>query len=221
MNEKKYRMDKMDRAISGLFTFLTLFAIFATAYIAIITTINIISRALFSHNMNMAFETSELAMAIISFGALPMVTLYNRHIKVDLVVSRFAKAGQTFMTILNNALCALFMIFLFYNTYEKGLRAMAQNTQKNVTGIKFWPFYMFIALMLLIAALCCLYNILHIALTGEPVLETTFDEARIRIKGIKAGKSKEEIEAEIKAALKKRKAEEAYETIEGADEPYD
>ena len=183
-------MDSIDRAASHVFRFFTYFAIIAQLYIVIITTVNVFSRYFFSTNINGAFETSELAMALISFGALPIVTLFNGHIKVDLIVSRFGTAGQNAMTTVNNVLCAAAMLFIGYYSYEKGLRALAQGISTNSTRILHWPFYMFIALMLVFSALCCIYNVVHLYVTGRPVDDQAFKTLRGRRKTGEKGSDK-------------------------------
>lgn len=174
LNAKEHRMDKIDHAVSYIFTFLTFFSIAGTAYIAILTTVNVFCRFVFSHNITFILETSELCMGLIAFGAFPVVTLYDRHIKVDLIVSRFSPKAQKFMSILNLVFGAGMTFFISYFTYQKGLRVLDRGICTNSTRIPHWPFYMFIAAMLLVAGLCCLYNIVHLFITGKSVDEYTF-----------------------------------------------
>lgn len=191
LDAKAHRMDKIDHAVSYIFTLLTFFSIAGTAYIAVLTTVNVFCRFVLSRNITFIIETSELCMGLIAFGAFPVVTLYDRHIKVDLIVSRFSPKAQKLMSILNLILGMGMTFFISYYTWQKGLRVMARGICSNSTRIPHWPFYMFISVMLLVAGLCCLYNIMHLLITGKSVNEDTFSTVK-KLRALKKKKGGEE-----------------------------
>ena len=90
------------------------------------------------------------------------------------MVEKFSPSRQSIMMLINNALCGTMMIILAYFTYDKALRVFELGTHQNSTHIPFWPFYYYVAFMLLFAGICCWYNFVHICVTGVPVTESTF-----------------------------------------------
>ncbi len=183
--EKLYRMDKVDRVASYIFTVFTWVAIVAAVYLALITVINVIMRFIFSKNILFGIETSQIALAVVALGSLPVVTLYNGHIKVDLVVGNFKQKGQDLMTVINLLLCGGMCGILSYGTFLKAQKIMAQGSHTTVLRFPIWTVYALIAVMMGFTALCCLFNIIHLLVTGKTVEAMTFQEVRDRLRAHK------------------------------------
>lgn len=187
---KAHRMDSIDNVIRYLFTFLTWFAIIAAVYLAVITVTNVFLRSVFNYSIMAAIDTSQLSLAIIALGSLPVVTMFNGHIKVDLIVNNFSKKGQDIMSIINFLICSSMMLVMSYFTFIKTFKMYNMGTTSSAIAIPYWPFYLIVAVMLLFAGFCGLYNIVHLLVTGETVTPMTFEEVKQRMKEKKGGQAK-------------------------------
>jgi len=176
-------MDKTDRLVSFVFVFFTWFSIIAALYIAIITVANVITRYFFSLAIWGSQDTSSLALSIVALGSLPVVTMFNGHIKVDLIVNNFSQKAQKWFSYANLFLCAGMMSVMSFFTFLKMEKVLKMKSVTQALSIPYWPFYLIIAVMLGFASLCAIYNLVHIAITGCPVTAATFDEVKGRIKG--------------------------------------
>ncbi len=193
VTEKAYRMDKIDNVVRVIFAAFTVFAVAATVYIMMNTFVNIISRVVFSHSINGSVQTSQIVLSLVAMCSIPVVTMYNSHIKVDLVYDKMKPNVQNIMTCFNLIICSAIMIFMGYYTFIKAGKAMNMGLRMDVPPFPHWPIYDLIAVMFIISAICALYNFVHYLVTGTLVSAVTFGEVKERLKARKENKGGEEV----------------------------
>ena len=188
LTDKSTSMEKVDRVVSVIFTALTWIAIAAVIYIMLNTTVNVISRAFFKHAINGSVQTSQIVMALVALCALPIVTMYNSHIKVDVVAEKLPEKGQKVMQTLNLIICGIMMFVMGYYTFIKAAKAKTMGLAMDVPKFPHWPIYGLIAIMLIISGICAFYNVIHFAKTGNVITAMTFRELKDKYKAAKAKK---------------------------------
>lgn len=191
-NERAYRLDHVDSVVSVVFKFLTWVSIIPVVYILFITTADVIARAFFNHSIYGAVQTAQITLSLVVMCAMPIVTMYNTHIKVDLLVERLPKKAQTVLGFVNLLFCAAVMLVVSYFTFGKMASVRAMGTSTDALHIPYWPVYMLIAIMLLLSALCAIYNMVHFSITGTTISPVSFDELKERNKARKAKKEADE-----------------------------
>ena len=189
-NPKAFRMDKVDRVASGLFAILTWLSVLPVIFILLNTTANVISRAFFSHSIYGSVQLSTVTLSLVVMCAMPVVTMYNTHIKVDLVAERLPQKGQNFLCGANFIVCAAIMVVTAIYTFQKAGKVRAMGTSTDALSIPYWPIYDLIAIMLLLSAVCAIYNLIHFIVTGVTVNPMTFSELKARIKNRKGAAEK-------------------------------
>lgn len=183
--ERAYRLDKVDRSVSYIFTAFTFISIAAVVFIMLNTTINVITRSFFSHAINGSVQLSQIVLSLVALCSLPIVTMFNTHIKVDVVAEKLPEKGQKFLVFMNLFLSGLTMFVCGYYTILKAIKTKAMGLAMDVPAFPHWPIYMLIAIMFIISGLCAFYNFYHYAYTGTVVTMKTFDEVKERLSGKK------------------------------------
>ncbi len=183
------RMAQIDNVAGKIFFVLTALSVITSFYVLIITTADVIGRQT-GHALFGAVQTSEIALSLLVMSTLPIVTMYNAHIKVDLVFEKLSPKVQKALIYVNLVFSAFVLFVLSYSSYTKTWKIKSLGTCSEAFGIPFWPIYLMISIMLLASAICAIYNIFHYAMTGILISATTFDSMK---------KSKKESGEEVKA----------------------
>ena len=187
--EKTLNMDKIDQVVGKVFTALTWLSIIAVLIIMAITVVNVITRAFFRYPIFGVVDISEVFLSIVALCALPIVTMFNEHIKVDLVADRLPQRLQDALTCFNLSACAIMLVIISIFTFLKAGRILELGTSSGALHISFYPIYYLISAMMMVSAICAFYNLLHFLATGDLILQNTFSEIKIRF--LKAKEVKE------------------------------
>lgn len=180
--KKEERMDTIDRVVSPIFTILTVISILPVVFILLNTTANVITRAFFKFSIFGSVTLSQVTLSLCVMCAMPIVSMYNTHIKVDLVVSRFPAGVQKAFDYFGLVFCAVVQVLLCHYSFVKAEKIMAQGTMTDSLRIPYWPIYGLIAIMFGLAALCAVYNIVHYAVSGTLVSPMTFTELKAKLR---------------------------------------
>jgi len=189
-NPRAFRMDRIDRVASGLFAVLTWLSVIPVVFILLNTTANVISRAFFSHSIFGSVQLSTVVLSLVVMCAMPVVTMYNTHIKVDLLVEKFPQKVQDVLFCFNFIACAAIMVITSLYTFQKAAKTMAMGTCTDALSIPYWPIYDLIAIMLMLSAVCAIYNLIHFLVSGTTVNPMTFTELKARLKNEKEADGK-------------------------------
>ena len=188
--KKSFRMDKIDRVVGVIFTVLTFAGLIAVVFIGLDTFVNVVCRYVFSKAINGTVQLAQITLSLVALCSLPIVTMYNSHIKVDSLVEKMPQKVQTFFTFFNLILCSAMMVVLTYYTFLKTFKVKEMGLAMDVPPIPHWPVYLLIAIMMGFSAICAIYNIVHYAVDGTVVTMTTFDEVKKRLAARKENKAK-------------------------------
>ena len=187
-NDKAFRMDRIDRVVGGIFTVFTYVGIIAVIFIMMNTTINVITRSFFSYAINGSVQLSQIVLTLVALSALPIVTMFNTHIKVDVVAEKLPQKGQNILQIMNLVLCGAMMFVTCYYTFIKAFKARTMGLSFDVPKFPHWIIYMMIAIMMGISGICAFYNVFHFIRTGTVIGPSSFSEIKKRLQKGGAGK---------------------------------
>lgn len=178
---RAYRMDKADRVVGMVFTVLTWFSIVAVVFILAITVVNVISRAFFTYPIFGTIDVSSVVLSLVAMCALPIVTMFNTHIKVDLVADRLPEKVKDILICANLVMCTVIMTIMSRTTFTKAGKVQVMGTRTGSLAIPLFPVYYLISFMLLVSALCALYNLFHFLYCGNTIGTETFIEINKRL----------------------------------------
>lgn len=188
-NSKQQKWDRIDYVVSKLFTVLTWFTIIATVFILLNTTANVITRAFFNYAIFGSVQLSTIMLSLVVMCAMPVVTMYNTHIKVDLVAEKLPQKVQNALSGINLLVCGAIMLVSAWYTFEKAAKAYSLGTCTDALSIPYWPVYVLIAVMFVISALCAIYNFIRYISLGSVIGPETFTKLRDKFMGKKEGEN--------------------------------
>jgi TRAP-type C4-dicarboxylate transport system permease small subunit len=108
----------------------------------LLTTVDVISRAVWSKPIPGTFELSEYLLAIIILLGAAYTQQVKGHVGVDFVTNRFGPKLKAVCEILSNLGCMLILVLLAWQGYA---RAMEETTVSDMLRIPQAPFRMFVA----------------------------------------------------------------------------
>ncbi|NVK42358.1 MAG: TRAP transporter small permease [Oceanospirillaceae bacterium] len=108
------------------------FALEALAALALVllmflTCADVIGRYFFSNAVDGAVEMTEIAIAIIVFAEIPVITWRGAHVVVDIMDNIFGNALVTFLEGLSNVVIAAAFYFLGNRIFVEAARSMRRN----------------------------------------------------------------------------------------------
>jgi TRAP-type C4-dicarboxylate transport system permease small subunit len=104
--------------LNGLITLaLARVATVALALIAVITLCDVVARKIFSSGFTFTVETTEMAMALIVFLGVGLVTHRREHIVVDVVTLRLPERTRVWLGLLTNLLSLGFVVLMVWRLW--------------------------------------------------------------------------------------------------------
>jgi TRAP-type C4-dicarboxylate transport system permease small subunit len=172
---RKERMAKSDAAIGKVVTGVSIVGVCATAVILVATLTNVISRAVFNIALNGAVDLSNVFLVAVAFCALPGVTFYGGHIKVDIITEKMPPRGRKFFQAFNLAAVTLICVITAWYTIGKAIQEITVGSSGSSLRIPYYPFYFLISAMFFLTAFCVAYNFVHLIVTGEEIEAELFE----------------------------------------------
>ena len=124
-----------------------------------LTFVDVLARYLLNRPIRGAFEITELALLLLIFAGLPLVSHADEHVTMDfidrLLPGRVADLWVRFM----HAACAAIMFFLAWQVWIKAGRLSSYGDTTDVLRITIGPFVYFMAAMIALTGLVHLYKI--------------------------------------------------------------
>lgn len=133
----------------------------ALMFLMVLTFADVISRSVLSAPLGFSAELTEISMAVIVFAALPMATLRDGHIVVDLLDSFFNKRAAFVRGMLVDLICLIALAFPAVRVWTLGTRSKGYN---EVTEILGWPQYYLIYFVSIALFACCVAYVLRIVI---------------------------------------------------------
>lgn len=124
--------------------------------IVLITFFDVFARYLFSAPIKGSVEMIEFSMALVVFGALPLVTRKRLHVSVSLVDGFFTGVGRQIKIFVCDLISAAALAILTWRLYAVTLDELDYGSETLVLMMPFWPLYSAMTLLAGIATLIVL-----------------------------------------------------------------
>ena len=142
-----------------------------------LTVADIIGRSAFNQPVSGTVEVTSLALVVVVYLALAHSEDMGDHITIDLIYERVGNRAKFFLDIVSDLLTIVIVALISFQLYHFGLRNLASGAE---TPVRDWPFWPFVFLASLGAALYALSTVIRVLLRlrGAPVnaADPTLDE---------------------------------------------
>ncbi|MCM3569013.1 TRAP transporter small permease [Neobacillus mesonae] len=139
-------MNAIERGFTLIENLFLWFSQAAVAVMMLLTTLDALSRYIFSKSITGAYEITEMyLMVILVFLSMSYVQKVDGHIRLDILFERFPKRMQDVLNIVYNLLAAAFMFFIGYQGYNMTINAFQNNLiASGLLNFPLWLSYIWI-----------------------------------------------------------------------------
>lgn len=127
-------------------------------FAAVMVTLDVLMRALFSKPISGTSEYVGYIMIMASFFGLGACTVDRSHLKVDLLVQMLSKKSQLVNDMINAVLVAAVASIMLYASVNQGVITFGLKTKGTFSGVPNWPFYLLMGLGYLPVLTGCIAN---------------------------------------------------------------
>ena len=114
----------------------------------VLTFFDVVGRYLLNKPIRGAFEVTELALLVLIFAGLPLVSHADEHVTMDFIDRILPeRAAQAWVRVMH-AICAAIMFFLAWQVWIKANRIASYQDTTDVLRITLGPFVYFMSLMI-------------------------------------------------------------------------
>lgn len=146
--------DKTEKGpVKWLVLFLHAVGALTLLLLMLITCVDVFGRYLFNNPLTGSTELTEIAVGIVIFSVLPVVSWRNEHVVVDILDHFLAPSVHMIRTILINILISLALGFLANRIYVLGQRSLSYEEVTEYLAIPLGWMMIFIAVMCWLTAL--------------------------------------------------------------------
>ena len=114
----------------------------------LLTFADVVARYLLNRPIRGAFEITELALLVLIFAGLPLVSHADEHVTLDFIDRLLPRTLRVPWIRMMHALCAAIMFFLTWQVWIKAARIASYGDTTDVLRITVGPFVYFMALMI-------------------------------------------------------------------------
>ena len=125
----------------------------------VLTFFDVVGRYLFNRPIKGAFELTELALLVLIFAGLPLVSHADEHVTMDFIDKMLGEAALGVLERAVNAICAAVMFFLTWEVWLKAGKIAGYGDTTDVLRILVGPFVYFMASMVALTGLVHLYRV--------------------------------------------------------------
>lgn len=125
----------------------------------LLTFADVVARYLLNRPIRGAFEITELALLILIFAGLPLVSHADEHVTMDFIDRLLPPAGQRALLRLVHVVCAAVMFFLAWQVWLKAGKVAGYGDTTDVLRIAVGPFVYFMDAMIALTGLVHVYKI--------------------------------------------------------------
>lgn len=122
----------------------------------LLTCSDVVGRYVFNNSINGTTELTELALSLIIFCQIPVVTLSASHVVVDILDRALPAAFIRWSGVLSNLLVAVGFYFLAVRIWELAARSLRRGVVTEFLGIPVAYFVQFISIMMFATAVILL-----------------------------------------------------------------
>lgn len=124
----------------------------------VLTFADVVGRYLLNRPIRGAFEVTELALLVLIFAGLPLVSHADEHVTMDFIDRMLPPAGQRALVRLVHAFCAAIMFFLTWQIWIKAGKISGYGDTTDVLRIAVGPFVYFMDAMIALTGLVHVYK---------------------------------------------------------------
>jgi TRAP-type C4-dicarboxylate transport system permease small subunit len=125
----------------------------------LLTFADVVARYLLNAPIRGAFEITELALLVLIFAGLPLVSHADEHVTMDFIDRILPSGALRVLVRLVHAACAALMFFLTWQVWIKASKISGYGDTTDVLRITVGPFVYFMALMIALTGLVHLYKV--------------------------------------------------------------
>ena len=118
----------------------------------LVTCVDVFGRYLFNNPLTGSTEMTEIAVGIVIFSVLPIISWRNDHVVVDILDHFFSRRVHMIRTIVVNLLISVAMAFLGQRIYVLGQRSLSYGEVTEYLAIPLGWMMFFIAVMCWVTA---------------------------------------------------------------------
>ena len=159
-----YKWEKQADAVLGVAASVLLFCMM------VLTFFDVVGRYLLNKPIRGAFEITELALLVLIFAGLPLVSHADEHVTMDFIDRILPERATRIWVRAMHAFCAALMFFLAWQVWIKAGKIAAYGDTTDVLRILIAPFVYFMTAMV---ALTGAVHVLKIFLPGTRASQAT------------------------------------------------
>lgn len=133
-------------------------------FLALMTVVSIVGRALFGFAIEGDYEMVEMGLAIAIFSFLPECQQKRGHVVVDFFTLNASKKTLNTLDTLGDVLFSIFSGILVWRLYMGGLDAFEYQEQTMILELPLWCAYVVGVVSMSLLFLCCVYSSIKNAL---------------------------------------------------------
>ena len=142
MTESEYKWERRADAVLGIAASILLFGMM------LLTFADVVARYLLNAPIPGGFEITELALLVLIFAGLPLVSHADEHVTMDFLDRMLApRAWRVWIRVIHAASAAI-MFFLAWQVWIKATRVSSYGDMTDVLHIAIGPFVYFMAVMI-------------------------------------------------------------------------
>ncbi|HUQ73660.1 MAG TPA: TRAP transporter small permease [Burkholderiales bacterium] len=142
MNPTEHKWERKADAVLGLAASVLLFCMM------VLTFADVVGRYLLNRPIRGAFEITELALLVLIFAGLPLVSHADEHVTMDFIDRLLPVRMRDAWIRAMHALCAALMFFLAWQTWIKAGKIAGYGDTTDVLRILVGPFVYFMTAMI-------------------------------------------------------------------------
>ena len=155
MSDSAYKWERQADAALGVAASILLFGMMA------LTFVDVVARYLLNRPIRGGFEITELALLVLIFAGLPLVSHADEHVTMDFIDRMLPRRlGDAWMRVIH-AVCAAILFFLTWQIWIKAGKIHGYGDTTDVLRIAVGPFVYFMDAMIALTGFLHVYKALQ------------------------------------------------------------
>ena len=125
----------------------------------VLTFFDVVGRYVFNRPLRGAFEITELALVVLIFAGLPLVSHADEHVTMDFIDKLLGRRALDLLERAVDAICAAVMFFLTWQVWLKAGKISGYGDTTDVLRVAVGPFVYFMAAMIALTGLVHSYRV--------------------------------------------------------------
>jgi TRAP-type C4-dicarboxylate transport system permease small subunit len=127
----------------------------------LLVVVDVVLRRIFNSPLAFSYQLMGLGLVIIVWGSVLYSTILERHISVDVLVSRFPAKTRQFLGLAFDFVCALLLLLIGWQSIIYALRQQELHAETEMLHLPLYPFIFIVALGTIWAGLVLLVNFIE------------------------------------------------------------